>query len=54
MEFNNYLGLANCQEVRRTDEEGAKQYGLAYKMGARMMTGNSTLHELLEKKYLPL
>lgn len=48
--LNNYLGLANHPDVRRADEEGVKQYGLAYPMGARMMTGNSTLHELLEKK----
>ncbi|RAJ22627.1 aminotransferase class I/II-fold pyridoxal phosphate-dependent enzyme [Pedobacter cryoconitis] len=48
--LNNYLGLANCNEVRRADEEGARQYGLAYPMGARMMTGNTILHELLEEK----
>lgn len=48
--LNNYLGLANHPDVRKADEEGVKQYGLAYPMGARMMTGNSTLHELLEKK----
>ncbi|QNK61017.1 aminotransferase class I/II-fold pyridoxal phosphate-dependent enzyme [Pedobacter sp. PAMC26386] len=48
--LNNYLGLANCTEVRRADEEGARQYGLAYPMGARMMTGNTILHELLEEK----
>ncbi|MNJ98994.1 putative pyridoxal phosphate-dependent acyltransferase [compost metagenome] len=48
--LNNYLGLANCTEVRKADEEGAKQYGLAYPMGARMMTGNTTLHEMLEEK----
>ena len=48
--LNNYLGLANCSEVRRADEEGARQYGLAYPMGARMMTGNTILHELLEEK----
>ncbi|WP_214070136.1 aminotransferase class I/II-fold pyridoxal phosphate-dependent enzyme [Mucilaginibacter sp. dw_454] len=48
--LNNYLGLANHPDVRTADEEGAKQYGLAYPMGARMMTGNSTLHELLEGK----
>ncbi|WP_316839350.1 aminotransferase class I/II-fold pyridoxal phosphate-dependent enzyme [Pedobacter gandavensis] len=48
--LNNYLGLANCTEVRKADEEGAKQYGLAYPMGARMMTGNTILHEMLEEK----
>jgi glycine C-acetyltransferase len=48
--INNYLGLANNPAARKSDEEGVKQYGLAYPMGARMMTGNSSLHELLEKK----
>lgn len=48
--LNNYLGLANCTEVRKADEEGARQYGLAYPMGARMMTGNTILHEMLEEK----
>lgn len=48
--LNDYLGLANHTEVRKADEEGTKQYGLAYPMGARMMTGNTALHELLEKK----
>jgi glycine C-acetyltransferase len=48
--LNNYLGLANHLMVREADAAGAKQYGLAYPMGARMMTGNSVLHELLEEK----
>jgi len=47
--LNNYLGLANCPEVRKADEEGTRLYGLAYPMGARMMTGNTPLHEKLEK-----
>lgn len=46
--LNNYLGLANHPEVRKADTDGAKQYGLAYPMGARMMSGNSNLHEQLE------
>ncbi len=46
--LNNYLGLANHPEVRKADAEGAQQYGLAYPMGARMMSGNSNLHEQLE------
>jgi glycine C-acetyltransferase len=46
--LNNYLGLANSAEVRKADEEGVKKYGLAYPMGARMMTGNTQLHEKLE------
>lgn len=46
--LNNYLGLANHPEVREADSMGASTYGLAYPMGARMMTGNSNLHERLE------
>ncbi|NOT51713.1 MAG: aminotransferase class I/II-fold pyridoxal phosphate-dependent enzyme [Chitinophagaceae bacterium] len=46
--LNNYLGLANHPEVRKADADGAKDYGLALPMGARMMSGNSNLHEQLE------
>jgi glycine C-acetyltransferase len=46
--LNNYLGLANHPEVRKADAKGAADYGLAYPMGARMMTGNTALHERLE------
>ncbi|MBO9619265.1 MAG: aminotransferase class I/II-fold pyridoxal phosphate-dependent enzyme [Niabella sp.] len=46
--LNNYLGLANHPEVRKADAEGAAQFGLALPMGARMMSGNSNLHEQLE------
>jgi len=46
--LNNYLGLANHPEVRKADEEGAKMYGFALPMGARMMSGNSNPHEKLE------
>jgi glycine C-acetyltransferase len=46
--LNNYLGLANHTEVRQADATGASLYGLAYPMGARMMTGNTNLHERLE------
>ncbi|MBD0368646.1 MAG: pyridoxal phosphate-dependent aminotransferase family protein [Flavisolibacter sp.] len=48
--LNNYLGLANHPEVRRVDAEAAKEYGLAYPMGARMMSGNSNYHEQLERE----
>ena len=48
--LNNYLGLANHPEVRKADAEAAAQYGLAAPMGARMMSGNSDLHEQLEKE----
>jgi glycine C-acetyltransferase len=48
--LNNYLGLANHPDVRKADEEGAKQFGLASPMGARMMSGNTNLHEQLENE----
>ncbi|MCS6968829.1 MAG: pyridoxal phosphate-dependent aminotransferase family protein [Cytophagales bacterium] len=46
--LNNYLGLANHPEVRQVDTEATRQYGLAYPMGARMMSGNSTILEQFE------
>jgi glycine C-acetyltransferase len=48
--LNNYLGLANHPEVRKADADGAKEYGLATPMGARMMSGNTSFHEQLEKE----
>lgn len=48
--LNNYLGLANHPEVRKADAEAAAEWGLAYPMGARMMSGNSNYHERLEKE----
>ena len=48
--FNNYLGLANDPEVRKTDAEAAAKWGLAYPMGARMMSGHTSLHEQLERE----
>lgn len=47
--LNNYLGLANHPEVRKADAEAAAQWGLAYPMGARMMTGETVYHEQLEQ-----
>jgi len=47
--LNNYLGLANDPEVRKADAEYAAKYGLAYPMGARMMSGQSTNHERFEQ-----
>ncbi len=46
--LNNYLGLANHPEVRKTDAEAAAQYGMGSPMGARMMSGNTDWHEKLE------
>lgn len=48
--LNNYLGLANHPEIRKTDADAAATYGLALPMGARMMSGNSDLHEQLESE----
>jgi glycine C-acetyltransferase len=48
--LNNYLGLANHPEVRKTDAEAAAQYGMGLPMGARMMSGNSLNHLELERQ----
>lgn len=48
--LNNYLGLANHPEIRKVDAEASKEWGLAYPMGARMMSGNTKYHEQLEEE----
>ncbi|MDD2289993.1 MAG: aminotransferase class I/II-fold pyridoxal phosphate-dependent enzyme [Bacteroidales bacterium] len=48
--FNNYLGLANHPDVRKADAEATARWGLAYPMGARMMSGHTSLHERLERE----
>ena len=48
--LNNYLGLANHPDVRKTDAEAAAQWGMAYPMGARMMSGQTKYHEQLEQE----
>ena len=47
--FNNYLGLViiRSQGSRCT---GRRQWGLGYPMGARMMSGHTSLHEQLERE----
>jgi glycine C-acetyltransferase len=47
--LNNYLGLANHPEVKKADAEATEKYGLAYPMGARMMSGQTTMHEKFEQ-----
>ncbi len=47
---NNYLGLANHPEIRKVDADAAAEWGLAYPMGARMMSGQTREHELLEEE----
>ena len=46
---NDYLGLSNHPEVRKADADAAALYGSAYPMGARMMSGHTSMHEKLEK-----
>jgi glycine C-acetyltransferase len=48
--INDYLGLANHPEVRKADADAAAEYGMAYPMGARMMSGHTKFHEQLEKE----
>jgi glycine C-acetyltransferase len=48
--INDYLGLANHPEIRKADAEAAAQYGAAYPMGARMMSGHTDVHEQLENE----
>ncbi|CAI8182815.1 MAG: Putative pyridoxal phosphate-dependent acyltransferase [Formosa sp. Hel1_33_131] len=48
--INDYLGLANHPEVRKVDAEAANDYGSAYPMGARMMSGHTSLHEQLQNE----
>ena len=48
--INNYIGLSNHPDVRKTDEESARNWGLGTPMGARMMSGNTYTHEKLENQ----
>ncbi|OYQ46915.1 aminotransferase class I/II-fold pyridoxal phosphate-dependent enzyme [Flavobacterium aurantiibacter] len=48
--INDYLGLANHPEVRKADTEAAAEFGAAYPMGARMMSGQTDYHEQLERE----
>jgi len=48
--LNDYLGLANHPEVRKADADAALEFGAAYPMGARMMSGHTKYHEQLEQE----
>ena len=48
--LNDYLGLANHPEVRKADTDAAIEFGAAYPMGARMMSGHTKYHEQLENE----
>jgi glycine C-acetyltransferase len=47
---NNYLGLGNHPDVRKVDAEASADWGLAYPMGSRMMSGETKYHIQLEKE----
>ena len=47
--INDYLGLANNPEVRKVDADAASEHGSAYPMGARLMSGHTKYHEILQK-----
>ncbi|QMU66631.1 MAG: aminotransferase class I/II-fold pyridoxal phosphate-dependent enzyme [Flavobacteriaceae bacterium] len=48
--INDYLGLANHPEILKVDAAAAAAHGMAYPMGARMMSGHTVFHEQLEKE----
>ncbi len=48
--INDYLGLSNHPEVLKTDSLAVSEYGMAYPMGARMMSGHTSFHEKLEEE----
>ena len=48
--LNNYIGLGNHPEIREVDAQAAAEWGLAYPMGARMMSGQTSKHEELEEQ----
>ena len=48
--INNYIGLCNHPEVRKVDTESTKKWGMGSPMGARMMSGNTDLHEDFENR----
>ena len=48
--INNYIGLSNEPEVRKADKKAAKDWGLGYPMGSRMMSGETKYHRQLEEE----
>ena len=47
--INNYMGLAQNEELKAIAVEAAKKYGTSAPMGSRMMTGTTLKHLDLEK-----
>ena len=48
--INNYLGMANHPKIRKVDADATKEFGLAYPMGSRLLTGQTSLHKRLENE----
>ena len=48
--INNYIGLCNHPEVRKVDTESTKKWSMGSPMGARMMSGNTDIHEDFENR----
>lgn len=46
--INNYLGIGHHPEIIKADAEAAARWGMAYPMGARMMSGDTDKHYELE------
>lgn len=47
---NNYLGLANNEEVKQVAMETLEEYSVSSPMGSRMMSGNTDEHTALERR----
>lgn len=47
---NNYLGLAENDEIKKIAEETVKEWGVSGPMGSRMMSGNTPEHVAFEKE----
>lgn len=49
--YNNYLGLAENEELKAAAMEALKKYGASAPMGSRVMTGTTPRHSELEKEF---
>ncbi len=47
---NNYLGLANNEEIKKAAMEALEKYSVSSPMGSRMMSGNTDEHIAFEKR----
>ncbi len=51
---NNYIGLAENQEIKAAAAQALETYGTSAPMGSRMMSGNTIHHQNLEKRFAEL